>query len=541
MLSRYIDGLEQTKLFYNFSEYIDDPNYKYEKFALNQTFERDGEIKLFSPPFENMNDCITYIESRALATENEFVRSKYNDLIWSYKRFYDKSIITTGNVRDKCELAIKDYIWLAKKHILLRDNNRRLIVYLINFLFRAWNLTKQIKSPQEAELIQLMIDIENSIEENDKIGLWGFSYSNLVAAEKTVTLTTEQQGSIIKKIESRIQKLDKKDYYALKHGTELLLDYYKDCKPEQEKLLELLEKNAHIKSDRPFENQNRFKNLIELCHKYQFLTHKERATINYHSYGGDINRFMFRIEQKVEITPEKEQAIINFLSDELPDRHFFKITKHFISSKRKFKESTEEFFLNKISETVIINKDGVTTKKVITEDDKLYHDNKISWQYFSIFFSISIKNLISTHTLSDENFKELIYSEVLFRNQEKTLQAAIRAFYTKDYYSMCYISTPLIENGLRQLLFLCDHSIYEQNKENGFESVTLTRVLSTLDQYLDEDIIFHLKFILNEKAGLNLRNEISHGLLDDSRIHENTALSLLHVLMILKLLIVRIN
>lgn len=171
------------------------------------------------------------------------------------------------------------------------------------------------------------------------------------------------------------------------------------------------------------------------------------------------------------------------------------------------------------------------------KEDELYHDNKSYWQVNSILFNIIIKNFIEIHQISDESFKELIFDELLFEKQENTLYAAIKALYNKDYFSMCYISVPLIENGLRQLLFQCDRSIYEENKHNGFENITLTRVLSTLDEYLSEDIIFHFEFILNEKAGLNLRNEISHGLVDDSQIHETTAFTLLHIFMILKLIV----
>ncbi|MFB1083109.1 DUF4209 domain-containing protein [Jeotgalibacillus sp. JSM ZJ347] len=67
--------------------------------------------------------------------------------------------------------------------------------------------------------------------------------------------------------------------------------------------------------------------------------------------------------------------------------------------------------------------------------------------------------------------------------------------------------------------------------------LTLSRVLNILDEYLEEDIMFHLRFVLNEKAGLNLRNELSHGLLSDSNIKESTAVSLLHILLILKMMV----
>lgn len=540
MLTKLIDELDHLHTHFNYSDYINDANYQFEIFALNHSSTATGGIILQEPPPENLNNMIAYFEQRALATYNKAVRARYNDLIWSYKNKYNKTILVCGNVRDKCESAISDYKFLAKKHILSRDNDEKILPYLHNYLFRAWNLSKQIKSFQQPELIQLMIDIENSIEDDTKIGLWGFSYKELIA-DKSVLLSSEQQGMIIKKIESRLQTLDSQNYNALEYGIKLLLEYYKDCTPKKEEFLDLLEKNALIKSDRPFENQNRFKNLINLCDQYQLKNHKERAILNYQLYGADITKYTVNIAPKFEITSEKEQELLDELLDKSPYKHFFNIALCFMSSKsylkKKNEENASEFFLKDLFRTAILNKDGVTTMVLTTEDDELYHNNKIYWQINSFLFKIAIEDFIKTHQLSDESFKNLLFDEALYKNQEKTLHTAVRALYNEDYFSMCYISVPLIENGLRQLLFQCDHSFYEKNKQDGFENVTLTRILTELSEYLDVDFIFHLKFILNEKAGLNLRNEIAHGLFNDSQIQESTAFTLLHTLMILKVIV----
>lgn len=540
MFTEYIDKLEYLPSYSNYEEYSGDPNYNFEVFALNHSIDINGELKIPSNTIPNIPNWIAYIEQRALTTQNKVVRSRYNDLLWSYKKQFNTSLLTAGNVRDKCELAISDYIHLAEKYILLRSSDDNLIIYLKNNLYRGWNLSKQINSNQQTNLIQLMIEIENSIKEDTKIGLWGFSFKKLIN-DTSIGLSQVQEREIIERIESRIIKLDSKDYLALEYGIKMLLEYYKTNRIEQEKYLDILEKNAHIKSSRPFENQNRFKKLVEICHQYQFKDRKERSIINYQYYGKDIHKYMVKLEESMEITPKMHQDLINILSDENPYVHFINIAHYFIFMKSKTKERVEEnkkkFFLSDLFPTVITNKDGVAIKALNSEDDKLYNQNKYDWQINSVFFSIAIKNFIEKHQLSSEKLKDLVFDEILYKNQENTLLAAIKALYEKDYFAMCYISVPLIESGLRQLLFQCDHSIYEENKHDGFENITLSRILKTLEEYLKEDIIFHLKFILNEKAGLNIRNDLSHGLLGDSHINETTALSLLHILMILKLIV----
>lgn len=80
-------------------------------------------------------------------------------------------------------------------------------------------------------------------------------------------------------------------------------------------------RNAHIKSDRPFENQNRFKNTIQLCHRYQFKELKEQTILNYQLYGADIDKHMAIIEQKFELTADMQKELIELLSDKNPRNH----------------------------------------------------------------------------------------------------------------------------------------------------------------------------------------------------------------------------
>ncbi|WP_152419727.1 DUF4209 domain-containing protein [Bhargavaea cecembensis] len=136
-----------------------------------------------------------------------------------------------------------------------------------------------------------------------------------------------------------------------------------------------------------------------------------------------------------------------------------------------------------------------------------------------------------------KRWDEILYDDLLYKGQQQIFSRITNAFVKEDHISMCYLSIPVIENALRNLLFLCDRSIYEESKEDAYENVKLTRILKTLEEYLDEDIIFILRFILNEKAGLNLRNRLAHGLINDAEINVGTSTTLFYVLMILRFLV----
>ncbi len=238
-----------------------------------------------------------------------------------------------------------------------------------------------------------------------------------------------------------------------------------------------------------------------------------------------------------------KQTFLKACYHENPTIHFLNIAHSFIYKKDIIRElvqkNKEEFYFRDIfSPPVIINPDGVSVKAIKKDtDDELFLVNHLNWQGWYPFFAITIQDFQEKHQITVDKLQEFLYDTFLYEKQEKTLQAAIQAYFDKDYFAMCYISIPLIENGLRNLLFLCDRSIYEENKHDGFENITLSRVLNTLNDYLTDDVIFHLKFVLNEKAGLNLRNRLTHGLMLDSEFNERTVLTLLHTLMVLRYLV----
>lgn len=186
---------------------------------------------------------------------------------------------------------------------------------------------------------------------------------------------------------------------------------------------------------------------------------------------------------------------------------------------------------------MLLNKEGIPIKSVIENtDDELYLENRTIHQLILPYLKISINSFQKKYKLFEEDWFELLGGEILYKGQEKLLRAAIHYYISGEYIAMIHIVIPLIENGLRNILFECDRSIYEQNKHDAFENITMTRILSELKEYLDEDVIFHLNYVLNEKAGLNLRNNLTHGLMDESQFHQWNALTLFHVLMILKYL-----
>lgn len=525
-----------------YQDFQHEHNYHYEIFALRHFVDHNTELKSVDSSVENMQDCLSYIEQRALNTVNPVLRARYNDLLWTYRTIASK-IVKKGNVAQKCKLAIDNYVAILQEKILNRKDNTDIGSNLRKYLFRAWKMAKQVRSKlHQQEIAEIMINIENSIDDDCSIGIWGFSYDKLIK-DTSINLTLDQEQRIIDKLAERVNRLDATHYNALEYGVKKLLEYYhKKDKSKLLKYFQILDKNAHVPSEIPFHNQMRYERFIELCNKYQMNELKEKAIVQYQYFGKESREKMIRIEQKTAITPEMRDKLVDAFYHKDKIIHLLKITENFILNKERIKgihqNNESEFKLGKFFSTSIVNEDGIPLKTLKDEtDDELFSICYITWQAQYSYLAITLDDFQSKHEIYANEWFKLLYSELIYEENKVTLQAAIQAFIKKDYIVMIHVVIPLIENSLRKLLFICNHSIYEQNRYDGFENITLTRILATLENYLNEDIIFHLKFVLSEKAGLNLRNRLSHGLVKDSGFNELNALTLLHVLMVLKYLV----
>ena len=85
----------------------------------------------------------------------------------------------------------------------VESRNYRYETDLITKIKRAIQVAISLNATDLIEKAKIAtIELENEIAENDKPGLWGFSFDILVGNKK-VNLTAEEEGKIIKTLELR--------------------------------------------------------------------------------------------------------------------------------------------------------------------------------------------------------------------------------------------------------------------------------------------------------------------------------------------------
>ena len=123
---------------------------------------------------------------------------------------------------------------------------------------------------------------------------------------------------------------------------------------------------------------------------------------------------------------------------------------------------------------------------------------------------------------------------VSFRRE--ILKKGLDAYFHEDYVVTLHLVIPQIEQALRTLLELGHVSVYKpQQKHGGF-------ILRSLDDLLREPMVkevfgadfpLYAQVLFTDQRGINLRNDLTHGILSPDRMGPTLADRVFHVLLCL--------
>lgn len=114
------------------------------------------------------------------------------------------------------------------------------------------------------------------------------------------------------------------------------------------------------------------------------------------------------------------------------------------------------------------------------------------------------------------------------------LRCGFERYYAGDYISALHILTPQIEGMLRSLLWQGGLTVTGLNRDStGIDADTLSGLLRREDvqELLTEDLWRYLDTTLSSSQGLNLRNDIAHGLIKPAQIQKVTCVIVIHLLL----------
>lgn len=191
-----------------------------------------------------------------------------------------------------------------------------------------------------------------------------------------------------------------------------------------------------------------------------------------------------------------------------------------IAEKNPISHLAEKRMFNKVGKLVAITPPLLPDKNYEALIEACYQHTKFHYHvnYFG-FIKPALDILMKEHNINFDSLKNIIEKSCIVPESRRAqwLKGILYGF-RGEFDVALHLLIPQFENGLRLLLGFHGESVWTVDNKTSIhseKSLTLLLDMPTMIQLFGDDLVFHLKCLLTEKSGFNIRNEISHGLADE--------------------------
>lgn len=387
-----------------------------------------------------------------------------------------------------------DLSQLKKKLIALREKVRDLNdAYEVNY----YKLLFEEKIIDIDELLSVFID---KLNKNEPTSVFYSEYHklvNLVFLEKKNNniITNEIYNSEIKKY--KLLKADRLVWNYSKTDNAMTsiralkeaINIYKECK-------ELKSGNLQI----ALESLNKAqKKMVNNLQKFEV--------------SSDLSEFIKAIDSRLCKFDEEKSAIffINFMKC-LQYSNEVKNMKNNLSITDQIMQKE---LVDSLGKTIVKIPAYEESLNVIFQYTLFNCHNKL--QLLGQYVYIVLKKIKNKYHNIEEYLIDLISKTYLLSEGGKRIVSKGISYFVNSKYEEAFsLIIPQVEASIRRLAFLINVPISKVNPDGTEDYNTLSSILDNdvFKDAIDEDIIFNLKLLFDNKIGLNLRNNFAHGLID---------------------------
>lgn len=497
------------------------------------------------------NDQIKYYEQRLNETNNLFLKVRYSDFLFEHG---NKKITKTKYEISKCLLSClveiltyysDDFNYtsvlarLVEVSLLMGDreklekaieliylkmdefdyNNEYSYVYELSKLIREILKSKHKKIILENHLNKIIIVLEKAIKNNfeDKNYYLHRVFCEELSQYRKFDLISSERRSELKKEIGKSYELEAE--YQQGRNNKSLLVKANFLEKAMEKYMEIGEREKSNKMKilvkwtyEEYENSNEM-NLIRIPIEFP---KEEIDKIIEGFISSDVQISLDKIAYSNDLIPKITviEDLVNKLSKEFPLQGL--ISKGLLNDGKKVVETTTE------------------------EDNKTINFNSNYMHHLNINVELLLKaifdKLISEFEISTEDFMQKFNKwELLDNKNVPFIEHGISRFLEKDYLSALHILVPQFESTVRRMFSKAGYSTTSIRKGNTQQEVTFNEFLLRDDvkSTLGNDVHKLIQIVMVEQSGLNLRNEIAHGLIELSNINYTKCILVIYLFLIL--------
>jgi hypothetical protein len=496
--------------------------------------DADDNVTQMPDPTTIDENIIDYWFSRAKEDMHPVLKARYSGIVCD---FYEMAL----NRRlpfDIAKICIESLIATYKLRIVdspvfARSNMKRALQLALKF--NQQPLIDQIKN--------LILSNDQMIAVDNDKNIWTSSF-DLLLNRKPTLVTAEEEASIINLLEARLEGLYKIDPWASKAVAERLAEYYSknekrtDIKRVMDKLGEAYEK--HIGKVPAIQVAGHLQELMKTYRYFQLNEQAEQLMVRIRAAGKNADEEFKKISVSHDFDTKKlvkyAEKILKYDGDIL----FARIIKSQQLTKSELaddlKKTVELHGIRYYVTTSIVDKKG----RILAKIDPLNEDKKGGHLVNHYYRLLQMDAAVHLHFVFEVGIRDgkltvetvmdfLKRSCIIEVSRHVVVEAGIKAYFDKNYLVCIHLLIPQFEEALRNLLEANQGNIMNFN-DDIYPVKTFNPVLDDpiISKAFGEDLVYYFKMLFVDPRGWNLRNQVSHGLLEPELFNQQTAQRLLH-------------
>ncbi len=492
---------------------------------------------------------IDYWSERARTAQHPVLVARYADLVWDATRF-----VTEGKRKPDVELArlaIDSYVAAAK----LDDGTAWMDTH--ENLGRALQVALSINDEARVTaVVDVTIEYVDRTAQDDKIGTYCYLFDNLLPAKKGPSLSQPQERKIVGMFEQKFQEMTQPDgpWAVDPHSPRdvglRLASYYQrkgsgdDRRRVLQAIAEAFERRAKI--------GDALGGVFFLEEARQFYVEAglpqeaERVLRESQELAPEAEKKMVRHTVKHEIPHADRDKFLASLMEGGLDNALAQFAVGFVPNQEKLAKQIEELAkdhpLAAMIPPTLVGEKGMTAR---VDDARGDPDGKMAFetarhiQFDSIWISWAFDHLIENGLTSDQ-IVDFVSESLLFTDDRLPLvRRGIEAHILGDYVQPIHVLVPQIERALINLVFL----LGRPSTKGARSGRAVAQFKSMNDALEDEaaaevlgDLRMYLVATMAHPKGMNIRNDVCHGLWSADRFNKSASERVLHVLLAVSLL-----
>jgi lysyl-tRNA synthetase class 1 len=496
---------------------------------------------------------VAHWEARVKECGHPVMRARYSDLIWDLKRKI------TGQRADPnyARIAIDSYLKAAEDKLYPME------IFGIQWLGRALDLSLSINDGDRTKhVVEFMFEFYERVAQPQFVGTWLFLFDKLYGQK---FLQPEEERRIIANLEKMLATTSDKtasetgvyqrlDPWGAQAAAERLAQHYRrqGDKSNVERVIKAYgdafkfmagQTNSMMATAwlQPVIERYEQEGLKAEAEQLQLMSADKGKNI-----GADLKEYSAKVNIKTEDIEKLVESLIG--GDDL-NTALARVAVYFIpkvQDTRKFLEDmrTQAPLMSLIPINIIAS-DGHTTAKIGSLDEdpdgRLHKQLAETIGFYQPFLARTLARLREQYAPTTENVLDFLCKSPLFtESRSGLLRDGLLAYEQEDLVKAIHILVPQVEDILRNFLGNLGRPTLKTVKgyPGTMDAKSMNEVLRDehMQAVLTENLWRYLEVVYIDKRGINLRNNLAHGLLPPNAFNRHMADRVFHTLLALSLM-----